>query len=101
MSDALGRRLSRVIVVVALGAAAYYWQLGGAYTLGHIGDLEHRVADRTAELQVLNDEWERTRARADRRVARERFSFIRPGETLYRFVEIEDSGEDGTAPSEE
>ena len=110
MSDALGRRLSRAIVAIGLTGAAYYWVLGGAYTIRDMEDLDRRVSEQAAEVEAMHAEWDRIRSRADslesdpwliERVARERYSFIRPGETLFRFVELEEADADSRPPSDE
>ncbi len=98
MSDALSRRLSRALAVVALLGAGYYWVFGGAYDLRDLRNLEVRVSDRANELAAMRAELDSVRTRADslisdpwviERVARERYGFIRPGELLVRFVEME------------
>lgn len=109
VSDAFGRRLSRAIVVLALAGVAYYTTLGGAYTLLDIRDLEHRLEEQSAVVAELTDEWQRIQSRGDslesdpwaiERVARERYSFIRPGETLFRFIDLGEPPAD-TDPSED
>ena len=98
MSDAVSRRLSRAIVLVALAATVYQLVFGGEYHLRDIQNLESRVATRTAELDSMNTELDSIQIFADslvsdpwaiERVARERYSFIRLGEVLVRFIEID------------
>ena len=104
MSDALSRRLSRALAVLALLAAGYYWAFGGGYTLRDLRNLEARVGTRATDVAAMHAELDSVRAWADslvsepwviERVARERYGFIRPGELLVRFV---DMGAEGRLP---
>ncbi len=103
MSDAMSRRLSRAISIGALLAAGYYLLFGGEFTLSDVRELRAEVDRREAELAALRVELDSIRAWGDsleedpwviERVARERFSFIRPGETLFRFVGTGEAAQD-------
>ncbi len=102
MSDALQRRLSRALTALGLLAAGYYALFGGEYDLfdlrevrGARGAAEIRLDSLEARLAALG-------AWADslvsdpgviERVAREQHGFIRPGERLYRFVDLDEVGQ--------
>ena len=99
MSDRRNRQASRLLGVVALGIAAYYSVLGGEYDLADVRILRDLAAYEAARLDSLEAELDSVAAWADsletdpeviERVARERHSFIRPGERLYVF--LDDSG---------
>ena len=98
MSEKLHRRTSRGLAGVAVVVAAYYWILGGEYDLSDVAELRAARASKAAQVDSLRavldsvtiwaDSLE-TDPRVIERVARERHSFIRPGESLYLFVEDE------------
>ncbi len=101
MSDALSRGLSRAVAVLAFLAAGYHWAFGGAYTLHDLSNLEGRVRARATDVAAAEAELDSVRAWADslvsspwviERVARERYGFIRPGELLVRFVDMNGEG---------
>jgi cell division protein FtsB len=109
MSETVSRRFSRALGIFALALAAYYALLGGEYDFGDMRRLRGEHSDREARIDSLGSELEDARAWADsletderviERVARERYSFIRPGEILFRFVDDEidsDGADDETA----
>lgn len=96
MSDSLNRQASRTLGVLALGIASYYSVFGGEYDLADLRilrDVEEEQASRLDSLQTVLDSvtaWAdslETDPAVIERVARERHSFIRPGERLYVFVD--------------
>jgi len=98
MPDAVSRILSRTIVLVVLGATGYQLIFGGEYHLRDLQNLKRRVAIRTTEVDSMNAELDSIRIWRDsllndswvvERVARERYSFIRSGEVLVRFIETD------------
>ncbi|MCG8468679.1 MAG: septum formation initiator family protein [Gemmatimonadetes bacterium] len=109
MSDALSRRVGAAVTIVSLAGAVYYGTVGGAYALNDIRDLERRVEARERDVETMTEEWLGSRRRADsleteawsiERVARERYGFIRPGELLVRFVEVDGTTGRDTGRSE-
>lgn len=108
MAEAANRRLSRIIVFLALVGAGYHWAVGGEYTQAGLSRLEAEVASLKTELAAREAELAGLRARADslvddpwaiERVARERYGFVRPDEILVRFVELGDEPVPGTGPA--
>ena len=98
MSDAVSRILSRLIVLIVLGATGYQLIFGGDYHLRDLQNLKRQVAIKTAEVDSINAELDSIRVWGDsllndpwvvERVARERYGFIRPGEVLVRFIETD------------
>ena len=98
MSDAVSRILSRLIVLIVLGATGYQLIFGGDYHLRDLQNLKRQVAIKTAEVDSMNAELDSIRVWGDsllnnswvvERVARERYSFIRSGEVLVRFIETD------------
>jgi|TARA_B100001750_G_C15071429_1_gene381366 cell division protein FtsB len=98
MSDAVSRILSRLIVLIVLGATGYQLIFGGDYHLRDLQNLKRQVAIKTAEVDSMNAELDSIRVWGDsllndpwvvERVARERYGFIRPGEVLVRFIETD------------
>jgi cell division protein FtsB len=92
-------RLPRFAPAAALLAVCgYYAVLGGEYSAFDLQRLDRLQAEETAALDVARSEVAQFREQSAllqddaatlERVARERFGMIRPGETLYRFVEVE------------
>ena len=98
MPDAVSRILSRTIALVVLGATGYQLIFGGEYHLRDLQNLKRQVAMRTVEVDSMSAELDSTRIWGDsllnnswvvERVARERYSFIRSGEVLVRFIETD------------
>jgi cell division protein FtsB len=88
-----------------LGLAAYYAVWGGEYSTFDLRRLESERAAEAARAERLEVEADSLRRRAKalesdpaalERLARERFGMIRPGEVLFRFVEVEPDEEDRT-----
>ena len=94
MSPAVPRRL----LAAALGAVAVYYAVWGgeysAFDLRRLGEEREQVAARVVETRAAVDSLRAHAALLEKdpatieRVARERFGMIRPGEVLYRFVEV-------------
>ena len=85
-------------MLLILAATAHQLVFGGEYHLRDIRDLKRQVAIRATEVDSMNAELDSIRIWGDslvndpwvvERVARERYSFIRPGEVLVRFIEID------------
>ncbi|MDX1390121.1 MAG: septum formation initiator family protein [Acidobacteriota bacterium] len=96
MGEAARRRLSLGLTVVALVFATHYAVWGGEYDLGDIRELETARLTSVARIDSITAILDSVRVWADsletdpaviERVARERHSFIRPGERLFLFVE--------------
>lgn len=96
MPEALERRVSRGVAAAALLAASYYAVFAGEYDLSDLRDLQTQQIAQVARLDSLRSVLDSVTIWADsletdasviERVARERHSFIRPGERLYLFVE--------------
>ncbi|MFV1986201.1 MAG: septum formation initiator family protein [Gemmatimonadota bacterium] len=96
MSETVNRRASLAFTAVALLLAGHYWIWGGEYDLGDVNQLKSDRADLAGRLDSLSVVLDSVTAWADsletdpvviERVARERHSFIRPGERLYLFVD--------------
>jgi cell division protein FtsB len=90
----------RLVLPGLLGLAAYYALFGGEYSYFELRAT--RIAERqeAAALAERRRQIDSLRAWADsldvdsatlERLARERFGMLRPGETLYRFAESDDS----------
>jgi len=101
MAETASRRVSRGITAVSAVAAGYYLVFGGSYTWSDIRGLTDEAAQRAGEVASLQLELASVRALGDslesdawviERVARERYSFIRSGELLFRFVEPSEPG---------
>jgi len=95
MTETASRRVSRGITAGSVLAAGYYFLFGGVYTRSDIRGLAAESAERAEALVSLQLELASIRALGDslesdprtiERVARERYSFLRPGELLFRFV---------------
>ena len=91
-------RVLRVALALLLGAALYYALFGGEYSVFELRGLSKRVVAEQARLDSLRAEVDSLEARAEllendsatiERIARERYGMIRPGERLYRFVEVD------------
>ncbi len=102
MSEAVARRTSRGVSVIMCLLAAYYAVFGGEYDLADVRELRAEHAAQLARLDSLEAVLDSVGIWADslvssprviERVAREKHSFIRPGELLFLFVERE--AEDG------
>lgn len=96
MPDAVSRILSRMIAFAVLVLTGYQLIFGGEYHLRDLQKLKRQVAIRTAEVDSMSAELNSIRIWGDsllnnswvvERVARERYSFIRSGEVLVRFIE--------------
>jgi cell division protein FtsB len=96
-------KVKRLILPTLLGLAVYYAVFGGDYSLLELHKARSEIKTQELELDLLRDEVEFLRARADslehdsatiERLARERFGMIRDGEILYRFAEPPDSAAD-------
>ncbi len=101
MAERASRRLSRLVTVAALLAAGYYGLFGGGYTMMELRQMRARVADQAAEVEELRAELDSLRVWGDslvaspwaiERVARQRYGFVRPGELLVRFVDLNGAG---------
>ncbi|HEX7120047.1 MAG TPA: septum formation initiator family protein [Longimicrobiales bacterium] len=101
-------KLRDLLLVTAVGAAAYFSLFGGEYGLFEVRRLEAQREVEAAQLEQLRAEVERLRARVDsladdpaalERIARERYGMIRDGERLYRFVAAADTSR--AAPAED
>ena len=92
--------------------AGYYFLFGGEYDLGDLQELKRTRAEAAARVDSLHRRTDSLAAWADsltteplviERVARERYSFLRPGERVYRFVDLAKDGLDDaradTAPT--
>ncbi|UCG75962.1 MAG: septum formation initiator family protein [Gemmatimonadota bacterium] len=98
MSERLRRVGLRLLVAALVVAAGYYFILGGEYSALDLRALraeEQVLTGRIDSLASVTDSLDRWAdslewsAEAIERVARERYGFIRDGERLYRFVEVE------------
>ena len=98
MPDAVSRILSRIIALAVLVLTGYQLIFGGEYHLRDLQKLKRQVAIRTAEVDSMSAELDSIRIWGDsllnnswvvERVARERYSFIRSGEVLVRFIETD------------
>ncbi len=107
MAEAANRRITRAIAFVALVGAGYYWMVGGEYTRAGLARLEQQIESQRAEITARQVELASIRAWGDslgsspwaiERVARERYGFVRPGEVLVRFVELDDAEEVSERP---
>ena len=96
MPEALARRVSRGLAAVALVLASYYSVFAGEYDISDLHDLEAQEREQVARVDSLKGVLDSVTIWADsletdpvviERIARERHSFIRPGERLYLFVE--------------
>jgi len=101
MPEALARRVSGGLAIVALALAGYYSVFAGAYNLSEVRDIRAQERTQVARVDSLKGVLDSVTIWADsletdpaviERVARERHSFIRPGERLYLFVEEPESG---------
>jgi cell division protein FtsB len=82
-----------------LAVAGYYAVWGGEYSVFGLRELERQLAAEQLRLESVRQQTDSLRVVAERiesdplaieRVARERFGMIRHGETLVRFVVVED-----------
>jgi cell division protein FtsB len=87
----------RLIALLLLGVAFYYGVWGGEYSLFDLRRLDREkaavreaIARAVIEVDSLRDLARRLEndPATIEAVARERFGMIRPGEVLYRFVEV-------------
>ena len=101
MNPALPRRL---LSAAGVAVAVYYAVWGGEYSafdLRRLGEEREQVASRVVETRAAVDSLRAHAALLENdpatieRVARERFGMIRPGEVLYRFVEVAPSAAAG------
>ena len=85
-----------MIAFAVLVLTGYQLIFGGEYHLRDLQKLKRQVAIRTAEVDSMSAELNSIRIWGDsllnnswvvERVARERYSFIRSGEVLVRFIE--------------
>ncbi|HSM62031.1 MAG TPA: septum formation initiator family protein [Longimicrobiales bacterium] len=92
-------RARRLLLPGILVVAAYFAVFGGEYSYFEVRRARDAIARESAELTELRRVIDSLQAWADsldvdpatlERLARERFGMIKPGETLYRFVD-EDS----------
>ncbi len=88
----------RGVRVLLLAVAGYYAIWGGEYSAFDLLRLERARENEQVRLERVRSEVDSLRTLAEllendlptlERVARERFGMIRPGETLYRFVEVD------------
>ncbi len=96
------RRIGLRALVTALWlAGAYYFVLGGEYSALDVRALQaerEMLNARIDSLAAVTDSLEvwadslKSSPEAIERVARERYGFIRDGERLYRFIEVDASG---------
>ena len=98
MAEAASRRVSRILAFAALVAAGYHWMAGGEYTRAALSRLGEEAAAQRTQIAAREAELVRLEAWADslvgdawaiERVARERYGFVRPGEIIVRFVDLE------------
>lgn len=101
MPERLARRLARTLAAAGVVLAGYYFLLGGEYDLRDLRQLKRARAEAAARVDSLHRWADSLAAWGDslatepavmERVARERYSFLRPGEHVYRFVGVEDEG---------
>ena len=94
------RRLKRLVLPAILLAAVYYAFFGGEYSVFELRAARQAVQEERAQLADLERQIDSLEAWRDslltdsatlERIARERFGMIRPGETLYRFTEPQDT----------
>tara|TARA_B100001123_G_scaffold432694_1_gene556156 strand:- start:4872 stop:5150 length:279 start_codon:yes stop_codon:yes gene_type:complete len=87
-----------MIAFAVLVLTGYQLIFGGEYHLRDLQKLKRQVAIRTAEVDSMSAELNSIRIWGDsllnnswvvERVARERYSFIRSGEVLVRFIETD------------
>ena len=92
-------RLERALVPGLLLAAVYYAVFGGEYSIFELREARVDLEDERAALVVVQQEIDSLEAWADslrsddatiERIAREEYGMIRPGETLYRFVDADE-----------
>ena len=102
MSDRLARRLARGLTVLGGLLAAYYFFFGGEYDFKDLRELEERREEAGQRVDSLDQTVGSLVAWADslthdpaviERVARERYSFLRPGERVYLFVDLDEEEE--------
>ena len=88
--------LIRLLVVAVVSVALYFLLLGGEYSLFDLRRAEAELELRRDEMRQLHQSIDSLNARIHaldsndetlERIARERYGFIRDGETLYRVVE--------------
>jgi cell division protein FtsB len=101
MPERLARRLARGLAAIGAVLAGYYFLLGGEYGLRDLQELKRTRAEAAVRVDSLHRWADSLAAWGDslttepaviERVARERYSFLRPGEHVYRFVDL---GKDG------
>ena len=92
-------RLERALVPGLLLAAVYYAVFGGEYSIFELREARADLEAERAALVVVQQEIDSLEVWADslrsddatiERIAREEYGMIRPGETLYRFVDADD-----------
>ncbi len=88
--------LIRLLLVAVVPVALYFLLLGGEYSLFDLRRAEAELELRRDEMRQLHQSIDSLNARIHaldsndetlERIARERYGFIRDGETLYRIVE--------------
>lgn len=103
MPERFARRLARGLAAIGTVLAGYYFLFGGEYDLRDQQELKRTRAGAAARVDSLNRRADSLAAWGDsltteplviERVARERYSFLRPGERVYRFVDLAKDGLD-------
>ncbi|CAN5833069.1 hypothetical protein BH23GEM6_BH23GEM6_17000 [soil metagenome] len=91
----------RLLGLLPLLVAVYYAVWGGEYSVFDLHRIDRQKQVETGRIEAARLEVDSLRDLASRldsdlptieAVARERFGLIRPGEVLYRFVEIDSAG---------
>jgi cell division protein FtsB len=110
MPDGVARRLARGLTALGGFLAAYYFFFGGEYDLRDLRELESRKEEVSQRVDSLSRTVDSLVSRADsltdnpaviERVARERYSFLRPGERVYLFVELDEADLDEESDGKE
>ena len=98
MTDRTSRLLARALSATGLVLAGYYLTLGGEYSVFDLRELRALRGQAAARVDSLRAEVDRLSVRSDsletvphaiERIAREEHGFIRDGEQLYMFVDVE------------
>jgi cell division protein FtsB len=102
MSDRFARRLARGLTALGGLLAAYYFFFGGEYDFRDLRELEGRREAAGQRVDSLHRTVGSLESWADslthdsgviERVARERYTFLRPGERVYRYVDLDEAEE--------
>jgi cell division protein FtsB len=103
MAERVARRFARGLAAIGAALAGYYFLFGGEYDLRDLQELKRTRAEAAVRVDSLHRRADSLAAWGDslatepaviERVARERYSFLRPGEHVYRFVDLEEDGLD-------